>query len=169
MSVEVRPARTGETDDRLRALVRDYLDHEISELHRVSGIVLDSDELVANTFDHIGEYLPPDGALHLAIDADHDILGCVFLKMIRTDACEIKRLYVRPSARGAGLGRRLMQSILDDARQLGAARVLLDTGIYDTAAQALYRKLGFRQIEYYPEGENDPALQPYLVYMQLDM
>ncbi|MBS9719061.1 hypothetical protein J4E70_19215, partial [Pseudohalocynthiibacter aestuariivivens] len=64
---------------------------------------------------------------------------------------------------------KLMESILKDARNLGAESVLLDTGIYDTAAQALYLKLGFRKIEYYPEGENDPLLQPYLVFMQLDI
>ena len=61
-----------------------------------------------------------------------------------------------------------MESVLAKAQNLSATSVLLDTGIYDTAAQALYRNLGFREIEYYPEGENDPKLQPYLVYMQLD-
>jgi ribosomal protein S18 acetylase RimI-like enzyme len=62
-----------------------------------------------------------------------------------------------------------MESILSHARNLGAARVLLDTGVYDTTAQGLYRSLGFRQIECYPEGESDPELQPYLLFMQLDL
>jgi len=169
MSIEIRPAKVLENPDQLKGLVHDYLDHEIRELRKVSGVALDTDELVSNTFDHIDEYLPPNGGLHLAIDTEQKLLGCVFLKMIRKDACEVKRLYVRPSARGMGLGRKLMESILKDARNLGAESVLLDTGIYDTAAQALYLKLGFRKIEYYPEGENDPLLQPYLVYMQLDI
>ncbi|WP_246162112.1 GNAT family N-acetyltransferase [Roseovarius faecimaris] len=155
-------------DAPLRVLVHDYLAHEIKELRAVSGLEMSVDELVETTFEHIEDYLPPSGGLHVVLD-EHDALhGCVFLKMIRPDACEIKRLFVQPSARGLGLGRRLMEAALAHAQRLGAVRVLLDTGIYDTAAQALYRKLGFREIDYYPEGENDRALQPYLVYMQLD-
>jgi ribosomal protein S18 acetylase RimI-like enzyme len=168
MSVEIRPVEIIESPDQLKELVHEYLDHEIRELRAISGIDLDIDELVSSTFDHIDEYLPPSGCLHLAINSDDRFQGCVFLKMIRTDACEVKRLYVRPEARGMGLGRMLMESILANAKSLGAGSVLLDTGVYDTAAQALYRKLGFRNIDYYPEGENDPTLQPYLLYMQLD-
>ena len=168
MSVDFCRVESLDYPSELKELVREYLDHEIRELRAVSGIDHNVDDLVSNTFDHIGEYLPPSGSVLLAIDSDQKLLGCVFLKMIRTDACEVKRLYVRPEARGMGLGRKLMEKILENARSLGAESVLLDTGIYDTAAQTLYGKLGFRKIGYYPEGENDPMLQPYLVYMQLD-
>ncbi|AXI53828.1 GNAT family N-acetyltransferase [Sulfitobacter sp. JL08] len=167
--MEIRSIDKLEREAQLRDLVREYLNHEISELRAVSGLDLNVDELVANTFDHIDEYLPPAGGLHISIDGSDNLQGCVFLKMIRPDACEIKRLYVKPAARGLGLGRKLMESILSHASNLGAARVLLDTGVYDTAAQGLYHNLGFRQIESYPEGESDPELQPYLLFMQLDL
>lgn len=166
--MEIRAVEVLKNTDQLMELVREYLDHEISELRSISNIDLDANELVSNTFKHLNEYLPPEGALHLANDSSGRLVGCVFLKMIRSDACEVKRLYVKPEARGLGLGRQLMESILASATALGARSVLLDTGIYDTAAQALYRKLGFRVIDYYPEGENDSELQAYLVYMQLD-
>ncbi|MFY0690362.1 MAG: GNAT family N-acetyltransferase [Paracoccaceae bacterium] len=165
--MNIRPLDVLENTAELRALVRAYLDHEIRQLRAISGMDLDTDELVANTFDHIEAYLPPEGALHLALGEEDRMIGCVFLKMIGADACEIKRLYVTPDARGSGLGRALMESILTEAQRLGAKRVLLDTGVYDKAAQALYRKLGFREIDYYPEGENDPEMRPYLVYMEL--
>jgi GNAT superfamily N-acetyltransferase len=167
--MEIRSIEKLESEAQLRELVREYLNHEISELRAVSGLDLNVDELVANTFDCIDEFLPPNGGLHISIDGGDNLQGCVFLKMIRLDACEIKRLYVKPAARRLGLGRKLMESILSHARNLGAARVLLDTGVYDTTAQGLYRSLGFRQIECYPEGESDPKLQPYLLFMQLDL
>jgi GNAT superfamily N-acetyltransferase len=166
--MEIRSLKKLENEAQLRDLVREYLDHEVSELRAVSGLDLNVDELVSNTFDHIGEYLPLTGRLHISIDDSGDLFGCVFLRMIRSNACEIKRLYVKPAARGLGVGRKLMESILSQARNLGAKSVLLDTGVYDTAAQGLYRKLGFREIKCYPEGESDPELQPYLLFMQLD-
>ena len=166
--MEIRSIDKLENTAQLQDLVREYLDHEVSELRALSGLDINVDELVSNTFDHINEYLPPTGGLHISIDGGGDLQGCVFLKMIRPDACEIKRLYVKPANRGMGLGRKLMESILSHARNLGATSVLLDTGVYDTAAQSLYRNLGFREIESYPEGESDPDLQPYLLFMQLD-
>ncbi|MCV2887735.1 GNAT family N-acetyltransferase [Ruegeria aquimaris] len=166
--MRIRALETLEHSGQLRALVREYLAHELTELKRVSGLELDLDVLVANTFDDIDAYLPPTGRLFLAMGEGEKLLGCVFLKRIRPDAGEVKRLYVLPSARGLGLGRSLMEGLLREARHMGARSMLLDTGIYDTEAQELYRKLGFREIGYYPEGENDPELIPYLVYMQLD-
>ena len=158
-----------ENKSQLYKLTREYLEHEVKELREVSGLDLDVEELISNTFDHIDEYLPPVGGLHVAIDEGDLLQGCVFVKMIRSDVCEIKRLYVRPSARGLGLGRKLMNSILSHAKDMGAKRVLLDTGVYDTAAQNLYGTLGFTLIDSYPEGESDPDVLPYLLFMKLDL
>jgi GNAT superfamily N-acetyltransferase len=102
--MEIRSIEKLESEAQLRELVREYLNHEISELRAVSGLDLNVDELVANTFDCIDEFLPPNGGLHISIDGGDNLQGCVFLKMIRLDACEIKRLYVKPAARGLGLG-----------------------------------------------------------------
>lgn len=167
MSLQIHSVDTLKSPEELQVLIRAFLAHELQELHAVSGIKLDLDALLAKTFDHIEDYLPPRGRLHIAVDENGRLVGCVFLKMIRPNAAEVKRLFVRPEARGSGLGRRLMAGILSDAPELGAAEVLLDTGTYDTAARALYGSLGFREINYYPEGENDPSLAPYLCYMRL--
>lgn len=93
-----------------------------------------------------GPYAPPRGRLLLAESADGEPLGCVALRDLGDGACEMRRLFVRPAARGTGLGRRLAQRVIEEARAGGWRRVRLHTLGRMVEARGLYPTLGFREV-----------------------
>lgn len=97
-----------------------------------------------------GKYTPPAGELLLARAADGEAVGCVALRPLDVPGCcEMKRLYVAPPGRGGGLGRRLVDAVVQVAERIGYREVRLDTLPTMAGAQALYRKLGFEVTEPY--------------------
>ncbi|MBT9507866.1 GNAT family N-acetyltransferase [Rhodoferax sp.] len=99
-----------------------------------------------------GEYAEPRGALLMAL-VNEEVAGCCALRPLDNvdyiNACEMKRLYVRPLFRKSGLGRQLAEAILDQARLAGYNSVLLDTLDDMESARALYEELGFSEIPPY--------------------
>lgn len=99
-----------------------------------------------------GEYAEPRGALLMAL-VDDELAGCCALRPLDAvdypNACEMKRLYVRPRFQRSGVGRQLAEAILDCARLAGYACVLLDTLDEMESARALYQDLGFEDIPPY--------------------
>ena len=99
-----------------------------------------------------GEYAPPGGQLLLAF-VDGELAGCGALRRFSdaddANACEMKRLYVRPAYRRFGLGRLLAQALLDEGRRAGYSAMLLDTLDDMEAARELYASLGFVEIPPY--------------------
>ena len=97
-----------------------------------------------------GDYAPPDGRLLLAKDDDDQIAGCIAMRKLGPGICEMKRLFVRPAYRNTGLGRVLVNTLIDEVRNLGYTHLRLDTlpGRMDKAI-ALYQSIGFVEIEPY--------------------
>jgi ribosomal protein S18 acetylase RimI-like enzyme len=104
-----------------------------------------------------GKYAPPHGRLILAWDNDQPV-GCVALRAVQPAVGEMKRLYVRPEARARRLGHRLAERLIEEARQAGYRRIVLDTLPTMSPAIALYSKLGFRPTEAYTFNPIDGAL-----------
>lgn len=107
-----------------------------------------------------GAYAPPGGVLLIARDGDgaNAAAGCVALRRIDAATGEMKRMYVRASYRGAGLGRRLALEVIEEAKKRAHERIVLDTLPKLTTAIALYRNLGFRECGPYLQASTPGAL-----------
>jgi len=95
-----------------------------------------------------GKYAPPLGSIFLARE-NGETVGCVAVRPLGEDICEMKRLYVKPAYRGKRLGRELALAIIEEAKRLGYKAMRLDTVVAMKEASALYRTLGFQTIDAY--------------------
>jgi len=89
-----------------------------------------------------GKYAAPKGCVLLA-DRGGEIEGCVALREVSVDICEMKRLYVRPSARGRQVGHKLVERLIEEARLAGYREMRLDVQEKSGSARKLYETLGF--------------------------
>jgi ribosomal protein S18 acetylase RimI-like enzyme len=136
--VSIRPVRTPADLAAVVALFEAY----VASLSVDLGYQDFSGELA----DLPGKYAPPKGELLLARDAEDRPLGCVGLRPIAPDACcEMKRLYLSPTARGLGLGKAMTEAVIQTARALGYDELRLDTLPSMTTAMALYEAMGFER------------------------
>jgi putative acetyltransferase len=93
-----------------------------------------------------GEYAPPAGCILLARESDR-VVGCIAMRRVDKAICEMKRLYVRPVARGTGLGLALSLELIEAARNAGYREIRLDVHGEFIHARQLYADLGFTDAE----------------------
>ena len=142
--IELLLAEGDEQMAAVRALIREYADS--------LKVNLCFQEFDAELAGLPGDYQQPAGALVLAL-VDGAAAGCVAMRPMpesdHVNACEMKRLYVRPAFRRFGLGRQLAQQLIDLAILAGHSCMLLDTLDEMEAARGLYASLGFHEIPPY--------------------
>ena len=152
--LRVVPALSEAAISQARNLFREYA--------TTPGVVSCLDDFERELASLPGLYAPPGGRLLLAIEESAEVpgeaIGCAALRKWEPDACEMKRLYVRPAFRGKGAGRELVRSLIADARSIGYKKMLLDTLPSMKESHRLYRTLGFREISAYQKNPIPGAL-----------
>ena len=138
--LRIRQVTTAEDIAAARALIREY--------QALLGIDLSFQNFDAEVRDLPGDYAPPRGRLLLAMH-DATPVGCVALRDAGAARSEMKRLFVRPSARGLGVGNALVSHVIDEARRIGYTEMVLDTLPSMADAQHLYEQFGFYDIAPY--------------------
>ena len=124
--------------------------------------------LKLQNYDHETENLEekyglPYGRLYLAL-FDGFPVGCIALRKIDEENCEMKRLYVKPGYRGKNIGSILVKHIINDAKQIGYKHILLDTLPFLETAINMYKKYSFYEIESYNNSPMDN-----LIYLKYDL
>jgi GNAT superfamily N-acetyltransferase len=137
----IKIARAELTDDVSRALI-DSLNAELSGAYPEAG---------ATHFGLHPEEVAGKRGAFLIVYQEGNPVGCGAVRLLDPETGEFKRMYVSPAVRGRGLGRRLVAALEAEARALGVRRLVLETGIRQTAALALYRATGFQPIPLYGE------------------
>jgi putative acetyltransferase len=153
--IEIHSAETPDDLESIRVLFREY--------QQGLGVDLCFQDFQAELAGLPGKYAAPTGALLIARDGDVPC-GCVAVRPMEGTVCEMKRLFVRPAWRGRGLGQRLAEAILVQARSLGYTTMRLDTLDRLMEAMRLYESLGFRRI---PAYYDNPL--PGVVYWELEL
>ena len=154
------------------ALLTEYYDLMISRIKTMGESVPPGKSAIDEFWDEIAQFLPPTGHLILAKSEDGTLLGCGSLKSIGSAKGELKRLFVKPEARGLGLGRRLVEMRIDAARQMGLKSLYVDTLRNNVEMRGLYQKMGFKEIEGYTESASLrllPNLKNVLCFYAIDL
>lgn len=153
----------------IKRLWLEYISWANAELEARYGFVESAVELVDHDLATIDRYLKADSRLFLLFDAEAVAIGTVALRRLDADVAELKRMYVHPSHRGAGLGRAMLAETMAVARGTGFRRIRLDSPAFMTAAHRLYRVNGFVDIDPYVGNEIPPEWWDRWLFMECSL
>ena len=156
------------------ALIREYLEWLNGRLQREYGIEFDVEAMVESDLSDPDKFHPPDGRFYLA-QYDNTIAGVGSLKKLEEGVGEVQRMYVLPGFRGKGIGRAIVNRLIDDARSIGYRQLRLESLEFLEAAHSLYRSVGFHEIgpyadnsmRSYQEEENLDRYYSITVFMEM--
>ncbi len=157
--------------EQLLQLNIEYMGWAIGEVGKITGaspeelVGMSPTDYVASVIDKVCGDGPPVGSFYL-VWSDGQLAGMGGLRRVADSVAEVKRIYVRPTQRGKRLGEAILRRVLDDAKQFGYQRILLDSGPYMQTAHRLYEAFGFAYRGPYPEAEVPAALYPIWRFME---
>ena len=167
--IEIRDARLPNDIDFIKKLWTDYLTWGNDKMQMLYGVHPHNPaETVSEDIKNIDKFLPPNGRLILAV-VNEKACGIGCRKSINEEIGEIKRMYVDPSFRQIGAGRAILKGLLNAAKETGYKKIRLDSPKFMEAAHSLYRSIGFKDIEPYPEMEIPQEFKDYLLFMEIDL
>jgi len=166
--VDIFQASTAEHQGQVRELFWEYLQWGNLMLDREFGVSFDIKSMLERDMLELTKFSPPEGRLLLAYEQGRPA-GIACLRKIREGMGEVKRMYVRPAFRGMGIGKALLESLIEAARKIGYATLRLDSARFMAAAHAMYRSAGFREIAPYAESEIPAEFQANWIFMELTL
>ncbi len=161
--VHFQQVESNEQKEQAGALIREYLEWLNERVKRDYGIEFDVNAMVESDLSDPNKFRPPDGRFYLA-QYDNAVAGVGCLKKLAAGVGEIQRMYVLPAFRGKGIGRAIVNRLIDDARIIGYRQLKLESLEFLKAAHSLYRSVGFREIDPY----DDNSMEAYQAAAQLD-
>jgi GNAT superfamily N-acetyltransferase len=161
----IRQADFKDDIDKLRDLFWEYLQWANARNYEEFGIKLDISAMLEDDMDKLEIFSPPNGCLLLAFD-DSAVAGLACMSKMKGEIGGIKRMYVQPSFRGRGIGRELLEGLIEEARSIGYSLIRLDSARYMKEAHSLYRSAGFEEIDEYPESEIPEEFREHWVFME---
>ena len=169
-AIRIEPVTTSVQLAQTRQLIRDFVAWiriRYADRHDLIDTYFGQGETFERGLDALpSEFGVPSGRLLLAY-CDGQPAGCVGLRQLDTERCEMKRMYVAERFQGQGIGRALVAALLDRARDIGYRSMRLDTGPLQTEAQQLYLNMGFQWSE--PHYQPPADLANWLVFMKRDL
>ncbi len=164
METRIIQATAGNFNE-VQMLFLEYMHWANSLLDQTYGVKFDVDSMVAEDMQKISKFMPPKGRLLLCY-ADQTLAGIACLHDSGMGFGEIKRMYVRPEFRKQGLGRALLNQIIDEAGLIGYDCLRLDSARFMTDAHRLYHSLGFQEIDAYEGSEIPKEYQSMWIFME---
>ena len=150
------------------ALFAEYLRWVCPKIYEEYEAIFDAEEMIIRDMQKIDIFLPPKGIFLLAYE-DGLLAGCACTRTIETNVAELKRMYVRPDFRRRGIGASLVKQTIEEVRRQQYSIIRLDSARFMSDAHALYRSLGFTDIDPYDESEIPVQYRKHWVFMELHL
>lgn len=166
--VKVIIANKDQHAPQIRELFWEYLEWANSRVNEEFEVNFDIAAILEADMKDLDKFMPFKGRLLLCYTEDR-LAGIACLKELTPSIGEIKRMYVRPQYRKKGIGRALINRLLEEAGLIGYERVRLDSARFMKEAHQLYRTTGFREIEAYEGSEIPKEFQKHWVFMEMEL